>query len=75
MLLLVNYNIWVHFCEDVPTYCTVHAYDKTSKNPHLAKRTQDAEDSRAVDPDSFNPDPNTDPDPAFQVNPDPDPGV
>jgi hypothetical protein len=27
---------------------------------------------RAVDPDSLNPD--TDPDPAFQVNPDPDPG-
>jgi hypothetical protein len=24
-----------------------------------------------VDPDSMNPDPDTDPDPAFQVNPDP----
>ncbi len=29
--------------------------------------------SRAVDPNSLNPDPNTDPDPAFQENPDPDP--
>jgi hypothetical protein len=29
--------------------------------------------SRDVDSDSWNPDPITDPDPAFQVNPDPDP--
>ncbi len=28
---------------------------------------------RAVDPDSLNPDPDTNPDLAFQVNPDPDP--
>ncbi len=27
----------------------------------------------AVDPDSLNPDTDMDPDPAFQVNPDPDP--
>ncbi len=27
-----------------------------------------------VDPDSFSPDPDKDADPAFQVNPDPDPG-
>jgi hypothetical protein len=29
---------------------------------------------RAVDPDSLNPDTDPDPDPAFQVNPDPEPG-
>jgi hypothetical protein len=28
-----------------------------------------------VDPDSLNPDPDTDPDPAFQVNPDTDQGL
>ncbi len=27
--------------------------------------------SRGLDPDSLNPDPDRDPDPAFQVNPDP----
>jgi hypothetical protein len=56
MLLMVNYNIQVHFCKDVATYCTVHVYGKTYKNPHWAKRTQDAEDSRAVDPDPMDPD-------------------